>query len=84
MAMAGDVEVIVPLEGIVDPGAERAKLEKSRAKLVKDRDHLKKKLGDPNFIGRAPAEILEKDRARLAELEAAIEKIDLALKRLPS
>ena len=56
MAIAGDVEVVVPLEGIVDP----------------------------NFLSRAPAEVLEKDRARLAELEAAIEKIDLALRRLPS
>jgi valyl-tRNA synthetase len=82
MAVAGDVEVIVPLEGIVDPGAEKAKLEKNRAKLVKDRDHLRRKLDDPNFVGRAPAEVLEKDRARLAELEAAIEKIELALKRL--
>ncbi len=60
------------------------KLEKSRVKLVKDRDHLAKKLGDPNFVGRAPAEVLDKDRARLAELEAAIEKIDLALRRLPA
>ncbi len=84
MAMAGDVEVVVPLEGIVDPGAEKAKLEKNLAKLVKDRDHLAKKLADPNFVSRAPAEVLEKDRARLAELEAAIEKLHLALRRLPS
>jgi valyl-tRNA synthetase len=82
MAMAGDVEVIVPLEGIVDPAAEKAKLEKTLAKLVKDRDHLAKKLGDANFVNRAPPEVLEKDRARLAELEAAIEKLLLALKRL--
>ena len=63
MAMAGDVEVMVPLEGLVDVGGEKAKLEKELAKLVKDRDHLKKKLADPNFIGRAPAEVLDKDRA---------------------
>jgi valyl-tRNA synthetase len=82
MAMAGDVEVVVPLEGIVDPGAEKAKLEKSLAKLAKDRDHLAKKLADPNFLNRAPPEVLEKDRARLAELESAIEKLLLALKQL--
>jgi valyl-tRNA synthetase len=82
MAMAGDVEVIVPLEGIVDPGAEKAKLEKTRAKLVKDREHLGKKLADPNFVNRAPPEVLEKDRARLAEIDSNIEKLDLALTRL--
>jgi valyl-tRNA synthetase len=82
MAMAGDVEVIVPLEGLVDSKAERAKLEKDRAKLDRDRAHLHKKLADPSFVNRAPVEVLDKDRARLAELEAALAKIDVALLRL--
>jgi valyl-tRNA synthetase len=82
LTMAGDVEVMIPLEGLVDSQAERAKLEKDRAKLERDRVHLQKKLDDPNFVNRAPPEVLEKDRARLAEIEAAIAKIDLALLRL--
>jgi valyl-tRNA synthetase len=84
LSMAGDVEVMVPLEGIVDSRAERAKLEKDRAKLDRDRAHLQKKLADPNFVGRAPPEVLDKDRGRLAEIEAALAKLDLALLRLPS
>jgi valyl-tRNA synthetase len=83
MALAGDVEVMVPLDGLVDPGAEREKLEKDLGKLVKDRDYLAKKLANPNFVERAPLEVLEKDRGRLAELNAAIEKIEAALMRLP-
>ena len=82
MAMAGDVEVIVPLEGLIDNAAEKAKLEKQRDKLGRDRDHLRKKLDDPNFTSRAPLEILDKDRARLAELEAGLARIELALTRL--
>jgi len=82
MAMAGDVEVIVPLEGLVDNAAEKVKLEKQLEKLVKDRDHVRRKLNDPNFTGRAPAEVLDKDRARLAEAEAAIARIEDGLKRL--
>jgi valyl-tRNA synthetase len=82
MTMAGDVEVMIPLEGLVDSQAEKGKLEKERVKLDRDGAHLKKKLADPNFLSRAPAEVLEKDRARLAELDAAIAKIDLALLRL--
>jgi valyl-tRNA synthetase len=72
----------VPLEGLVDSKAERAKLEKDRAKLDRDRAHLHKKLADPSFVNRAPVEVLDKDRARLAELEAALAKIDVALLRL--
>jgi valyl-tRNA synthetase len=82
MAMAGDVEVMVPLEGLVDSGAERAQLEKDRAKLEKERDYLTGKLGNKNFVERAPLEVLDKDRARLAEVEAALAKIEDALKRL--
>ena len=82
MTMAGDVEVMVPLEGLVDSQAERAKLEKERAKLEKDAGHLRRKLADPNFVNRAPIEVLDKDRARLAELDEAIAKLDVALLRL--
>ena len=82
MAMAGDVEVIVPLEGLVDPAAEKAKLQKQLEKVAKDRDHVRRKLNDPNFTSRAPAEVLDKDRARLAEAESAVARIEDALKRL--
>jgi valyl-tRNA synthetase len=79
--MAGDVEVMVPLEGLVDNEAERGKIEKELAKLRSDRDYLKKKLDNPSFRERAPLEVLDKDRARLAELETAIAKLEVALAR---
>jgi valyl-tRNA synthetase len=80
--LAGDVEVILVLEAPADSIAERAKLEKDRAKLDMDRDHLAKKLANPQFLERAPAAVLEKDRARLAEIEIAITRIDSTLARL--
>ena len=80
--LAGDVEVILQLEAPADSAAERSKLEKDRAKLDKDRDHLAKKLANPQFLERAPAAVLEKDRARLAEIEAALTRLDATLKGL--
>jgi valyl-tRNA synthetase len=80
--LAGDVEVILQLEAPADSAAERSKLEKERAKLDKDRDHLAKKLANPQFLERAPAAVLEKDRARLAEIEAALTRLDATLKGL--
>jgi valyl-tRNA synthetase len=82
-ALAGDVEVMVPLDGLVDAGAERGKLEKELAKHKKDHEFLTKKHSNPTFIERAPLEVLDKDRARMAELKAAIDKIEAALMRLP-
>jgi valyl-tRNA synthetase len=80
--LAGDVEVVLMLEAAADSSAERAKLEKERVKLEKERDYLVKKLENPQFIERAPAAVLDKDRARLAELSSALERLDTTLKRL--
>jgi valyl-tRNA synthetase len=83
IGMAGDVEAILFLETApADTAADRAKLEKDRAKLVSDRDFLTKKLSNPQFLDRAPAAVLEKDRARVAEIEAALARLDAALEGL--
>ena len=85
MAMAGDVEVMVPLEGLVDTKAERqgAKLEKDLAKLVQDRDYLERQARRSELRRAARRwRCVDKVRARLAEVEAGIAKIEVALKRL--
>jgi valyl-tRNA synthetase len=82
--MAGDVEVLLVLEIKTDTAAERAKLEKDLAKLASDREFVKKKLSNPQFLEKAPPAVLEKDRGRLAEIEAGLAKIESALARLKS
>jgi len=74
--------VVVPLEGLVDPEIERAKLAKERAALVSDRDYLAKKLANPRFVANARAEAVEKDRAKLLELDAALIRLEAAIERL--
>jgi valyl-tRNA synthetase len=81
-AMAGDVEVLLVLEAKADAGAERAKLEKEREKLLKDREHLAKKLANPQFLEKAAAAVVDKDRGRLAEIEATLARVESALARL--
>jgi valyl-tRNA synthetase len=80
--MAGDIEVLLVLAARTDTGAERAKLEKDRDKLSADRDYLQKKLANPQYQEKAPPAVLEKDRSRLAEIEAALAKVLAALARL--
>ncbi len=79
MMMAGDVEVIVPLEGLVDTGDEVARLEKEIAKLQKTIDYAAKKLGDPKFAERAPLDVVDKVRAELNEAIDAISKLKTQL-----
>jgi valyl-tRNA synthetase len=80
--LAGDIEVVLSLEGLAGGGAaEKEKLAKEREKLVKDRDFIAKKLSNPQFVERAKPEVIEKDKARLAEVEAALARVDAALAR---
>jgi valyl-tRNA synthetase len=81
-AMAGDVEVMLPLEGLVDTNSELAKLQKDKLKLDGDIAYVLRKLSDGKYLSRAPLEVIDKDKAKLAELEAALAKLLIAIDRL--
>jgi valyl-tRNA synthetase len=72
----------LPLAGIIDLGAERTRLEKELAKLDQDIATVDRKLGNADFMARAPEEIVEENRERKAAAEARKLKIGEALERL--
>ncbi|MFH0899461.1 MAG: class I tRNA ligase family protein, partial [Pseudomonadota bacterium] len=82
MIVGGDVEVLVPLEGIVDVAAERARLVKDAGKVEKDIQISSRKLENPAFVERAPADVVENERARLEELRARLVKLEEARRAL--
>jgi valyl-tRNA synthetase len=69
-ADAAGTEVFVHLAGVIDLVAERARLEKELKKAADEVAFLQAKLARPEFVERAPAEVVERDRARLQEGEA--------------
>ncbi len=77
--VAGDVEVLVPLAGVIDLAEEESRLIKEIAKVQKDLDFFIRKLGNEKFVANAPAEVLEKDRAKLVGFQ---EKIAVLLQGL--
>ena len=83
-ALVGDLEVLVPLEGIIDKDAEIGRLERQLGKLGKNLDRSRAKLGNPSFRDRAPAPVVDKERRRVAELEASIGKLETQLDMLRS
>jgi len=74
--------VFVPLKGIVDFGAEVARLDKELGKLDKQLAALKGKLSAPGFAGNAPADIVAAEREKLAGLEDARAKLAELQERL--
>jgi len=69
-AILGDLTLLVPMAGLIDPRAEIERLNKRIAKNDSDLAKLGAKLGNENFVRNAPPEVVAADRARMAELEA--------------
>jgi len=79
-----DMEVYVPLEGLIDLDVERQRLEKERQRLEQHLTGVKKKLQNEKFVNHAPAEVVERERKKCAENEANLQKIMKTLKTLES
>ncbi|MBM5819426.1 MAG: class I tRNA ligase family protein, partial [Cyanobacteria bacterium K_DeepCast_150m_m2_101] len=77
--VSGELQVVLPIEGLVDLEALRARLEKDIAKAEKEIKGLAGRLANPNFADKAPPEVVAECKANLAEAEAQAE---LARKRL--
>src|SRR5215472_181897 len=81
-ALAGDADVFVHLAGVVDLAAERSRLAKEVEKAEKEIAFLEGKLARPDFVERAPAEVVERERGRLAEQRRIREKLSSGLAAL--
>jgi valyl-tRNA synthetase len=72
----------LPLEGVIDLAAEKARLAKAREGAVKERDSLAGRLANPSFVERARPEAVAKAREDHAEKSAEVDRLDAALARL--
>src|SRR5712692_1402221 len=79
LAVLGSAELYVDLAGVVDLAAERARLHKEIRKVTETVGFIEGKLARPEFLERAPAEIVEKERQRLAEQRELLEKLQASL-----
>jgi valyl-tRNA synthetase len=76
------MEIFVPLAGVIDLAEERARLGKEVAAVDKDLATLSRRLDNPNFVAKAPPEVVHKDRAQLEELQAKKAKLQENLRRI--
>ncbi len=77
-----EATVALPLEGMIDFAAERARLNKELEKIAKDMAGIDGRLNNPGFVAKAPEDVLVESRERKAELEVMKAKVGEALKRL--
>ncbi|MDH3551618.1 MAG: valine--tRNA ligase [Gammaproteobacteria bacterium] len=81
-ALLGDMRLLVPMKGVIDVDAERARLEKQQNKLNADLARTRGKLDNKNFVNNAPADVVTQERQRAAEFEKTIAQLGEQLEKL--
>ena len=69
------MQVLIPMAGLIDKDAELKRLDKEIARLEGDVTRTEAKLANPSFVDKAPAAVVQKERERMAESRAAIDKL---------
>lgn len=81
---AGNLEILIPMAGLINKQEESARLEKERMKLKKDMEKVEVKLQNPSFVDKAPPAVVDKERAKLNEMKGMFEKLGMQLEKISS
>jgi len=82
--VVGEATYYLPLAGVIDIEAEKARLSKSLEKLEKEIASVSGRLNNENFVSKAPPHVIEENKKGLVEAETKADKIKLAMERLAS
>jgi valyl-tRNA synthetase len=81
-AVVGECELFVPLAGLIDLEVERRRLTRELERAGRELESTRRRLDSPQFLAKAPAEVVSRERERLGELEAAQAKLNRNLDSL--
>ncbi|HEX4911800.1 MAG TPA: hypothetical protein VFV64_13670, partial [Permianibacter sp.] len=79
--VVADLELHIPLAGLIDVEAEKTRLTKEISKLAAEVERLNGRLSNPAFADKAPTAIVQKERDKLAETQTALVKLQEQLKQ---
>ena len=82
IALLGDLQLLVPMQGLIDVDAERSRLEKQIQGAQTDLERSRSKLDNENFVNNAPADVVTKERQRALEITKTIEQLAEQLEKL--
>ena len=81
-ALVGSMRLLVPMAGLIDVEAERARIGKQRDKVNAELEKARAKLANVNFVNNAPEAVVAQETTRVAAFEEQVEQLDLQLERL--
>ncbi len=74
--LIGDMQVLVPLAGLIDKNAEIARLDKEIDRKQQDKSRAEGKIKNPHFLNKAPADVVQKEKDKLTDVIAALEQLE--------
>lgn len=81
-ALVEELEILIPMAGLIDKKEESARLEREIAKLSKETERAETKLQNPSFVDKAPADVVKKEQEKLVDAKATLEKLENQLKKI--
>lgn len=76
IALVGEMNILIPMAGLIDKSAELARLEKEIDRLKNEQKRLDGKLNNDKFVARAPAEVVAKEREKLQDIANALTNLE--------
>lgn len=76
MSLVGDMNILIPMAGLIDKDAELARLDKEITKLKSEFERLNAKLNNESFVARAPEAVVAKERDKLNDIKSALTNLE--------
>ncbi|SJM94073.1 valine--tRNA ligase [Crenothrix polyspora] len=76
MALLGDMQILIPMAGLIDKHAELARLAKEIQRIKNDLPRIEGKLSNPAFVDKAPPEVIDKEKTKLVELNSLLHNLE--------
>ena len=82
IALVDEMKILIPMAGLIDKEAELARLDKEIQKINKDMPRIVGKLNNPKFMDKAPADVVDKEKAKLVALESSLKNLKEQLDKI--
>ncbi|MGR9114838.1 MAG: valine--tRNA ligase [Gammaproteobacteria bacterium] len=82
IALVGDMKILIPMAGLIDKQAELARLDKEMQKIGKELPRIEGKLNNPAFVDKAPPEVVDKEKQKLADLRSTLNNLEEQFARI--
>lgn len=84
IALVGDMKILIPMAGLIDKDAELGRLYKEIQRISKELPRIEGKLNNPSFVDKAPPEVIDKEKAKLADLQSMLNNLEQQQRKIQS